>query len=213
MWLLKEHEYTEYINIINFYLNNFDNPQKEIQLLCRKICDEIILKYILSVLSTEEHQSIWGPRLDQLFIDFYTTEKEYDFFNSVKTNVENHMVSLKDNGFLAFPWKKRGLVDIFHQFGKSDFCWQQDANHSITLVKPFNIYFVNGGNHSIACGKFFDKSGVLECDSAIDYSNILKKYHFNGEYYLNDERKKINKPFHKELTVLFLLGKILIEIN
>jgi hypothetical protein len=226
-----KHECIEYSNIYDFYLYRFHEQQKysqqnninnaflksdipeHIRYLCINICDDIILKYILSVLTSKEHHSLINIRLDQLFIDFYTIDRNYNFFNSVKSNIENHAVSLRENGFLAFPWKKDSLAWMFNQFRKENFIWHEDYNHSITLIKPFNIYFVNGGNHSIACGKFFNLDGKIQCDTAIDYSNILKEYNFNGKYFTNKYGRNINKPFFKELSSLFLLGKALVDLN
>jgi hypothetical protein len=194
-------------------LNKFDEQQENLQYLCKKICDDIILKYILSVITSSEHHSMINIRLDQLFIDFYIIERHYNFYNSVKSYIENHTVSLRNNGFLAFPWRRDSLTWMFNKFNKDDFKWQDDFNHSVVSVKPFNIYFVNGGNHSIACGKFFNVDGTIQCDTAVDYTNILKDYNYNGKYFMNKKNKKINKPFFKELSALFLLGKTLIERN
>jgi hypothetical protein len=74
---------------------------------------------------------------------------------------------------------------------------------------------LTGGNHSIACGKFFDKEGIIQCDSAVDYTIILKEYEYDydREFFINNNGNKINKPFYKEFVNLFLLGKILVEIS
>jgi hypothetical protein len=208
-----KYQYLEFENIKTFYLSNFDRKKETLQIFCKNICNEIILKCIFSVLKSKDHESIGNPRADQLFIDFYTIERGYNFFESVKTNIETHNVLIRENGFLAFPWRRDSLSWMFDQFKNDDFKWEQDTNHSITLIKPFNIYFVNGGNHSIACGKLFNKEGVIQCNSAIDYTKILKEYNYDGEYFINSKGNKINKPFYKEFVNLFLLGKIMVEIN
>jgi len=209
----KKEKSSEYINIKGFFSSNPNLNKETIQFLCRKICDEIILNYIFSVLTSEEHKSLYGPRFDQLFIDFYTIERDYKFIDSVKTDIENHDVKIIKNGFLAFPWRKDSLSWMFEKFPHNDFQWKQDTNHSITLVKPFNIYFVNGGNHSIACGRLFKKDSIISCDNAIDYTNILKEYDYKDGFFINRKGKKINEPYSKELLNLFFLGKILVEIE
>jgi hypothetical protein len=199
----------EYNNIKKFFLNN--SNKNTIYFLCRKICDEIILKYIFSVLTSEEHKSLYSPRLDQLFIDFYKIERDYNFFESIKANNVNHDVKIAKNGFLAFPWRRDSLTWMLDKFSYNDFEWKQDTNHSITFVKPFNVYFVNGGNHSIACGRLFRKDSIINCDSTIDYTNILKEYDYKNGFFINRNGKKINRPYSKELLNLFFLGKILVE--
>jgi len=210
---VKKEESSEYLYIKNFFSSNQNLNKETIQFLCRKICDEINLNYILSVLTSEEHKSLFGPSFDQLFIDFKTIERDYKFFDSVKTNIENHDVKIIKNSFLAFPWRRDSLSWMFEEFSHCDFQWKQDINHSITLVKPFNIYFVNGGNHSIACGRLFKKDSIISCDKAIDYTNILREYDYKDGFFINRKGKKINKPYSKELLNLFFLGKILVEIE
>jgi hypothetical protein len=142
-------------NIRNSYSFNLDKKKETIQILCKKICDEIILKCIFSVLTSKEHESIGSPRLDQIFIDFYNIERGYRFLEFTKTDIENHNVQIKENGFLAFPWRRDSLSWMFDIFRNDDFKWRQDINHSITLIKPFNIYFVNGGESFNSLWKIF----------------------------------------------------------
>jgi hypothetical protein len=201
--IIKKSEPSEYNNIKELFSNNSHINKDTIHFLCRKICDDIIMKYIFSVLTSEEHKSFFSPRLDQLFIDFYINERSYNFYDSVKTNVENHDVNLMNNGFLAFPWKRDSLTWMLNEFSHHDFLWKKDINHSITFVKPFNIYFVNGGKHSIACGRLFNKDSTINCDSAIDYTNILKEYDYKNGFFVDKNGKKINKPYHNELLNLF----------
>jgi hypothetical protein len=210
----KEKDSLEYIKE-TFPYSDVKRKQESILFLCRKICDEIILKRILSILLSQEYQPGESGilRNDMLFVDFYTIEKNYLFTENVKTNIEKHFVELRDNGFLAFPSNRESLIRLFKNFGNDNIPWQSDANHRITLIKPFNIYFVEGGHHSIACGKFFNKEGKIECDSAIDYTNILKQYDYKEGFFIDKNGKKINKVLSKELLDLFFLGKIIIEME
>jgi hypothetical protein len=209
----QKREILEYENIKEFFSYNLIHKKETLQILCKKICDEIILKGIFSVLTSKERQVMMILRLEQIFIDFYMVERDYNFFESVASHVEEHNVLIKDNGFIAFPWCRNSLLWMFEKFRAESFQWEQDVNHSITLVKPFNIYFVNNGNHSIACGKFFNKDGKISCNSAIDYTNILQEYHYDGEYFVDKKGKRKNKPFYKEFVNLFFLGKIMLEVN
>ena len=151
--------------------------------------------------------------MNQIFIDFYQKERRYNFCSSVRSEIAEHDVSLKNNGFLAFPWKRDSLSWMFKEFPDENFQWKEDIDHSITLVKPFNIYFVNCGNHRIACGKYFNKDGMLKCNTTIDYTNILREYDFDGEYFIDGNKKRINKPFHAEFVDMFILGKVIIGMQ
>ena len=206
-------DYSGLNNIKDFFQSNLNDKRISVQVLYNNICNDIIIKYVISVLSSKIHESLGLIRVDQLFIDFYNIEKEYKFLLNESSAIEEHDVILRNNSFLAFPWRKDSLSWMFEKFPNDNFVWKEDENHSITLVKPFNIYFVNGGNHSIACAKIFNKDGIIKCNSAVDYSKILIEYDYNGEYFIDKNKRKINKPRNKELLDLFLLGKAIKEIE
>ena len=214
MCLKQENNFSGINNIKQFFSLNKDKKQKSIQMIYNSICNNMISKFIFSVLSSEEYKSFGTPGLDQLFINFCNAENKDKCSSSVNSEImAEHDVSLRSNSFLAFPWRRDSLSDKFEKMAADGFIWETDVNHTITLVKPFNIYYVNGGNHSIACGKFFNKEGIIKCETAIDYTKILLEYDYDGEHFVNKKGEKINKPFHMELLNLFILGKAMVEME
>ncbi|WP_147615789.1 DUF6710 family protein [Treponema pectinovorum] len=182
----------------------------ELQNITSHLCDLVIYKYISSVLLNKEHCSMANLRMNQLFIDFCQFEKDYPFCKSVKTEIVEHEMNLNDSAVLSFPWKKGSVLWMLQEIPNSDFVWKEEVYHSITLVKPFNFYFVNSGNHSIAGGRIARK-GTITCNDAIDYTNIIRTYDYDGKYFYNEINKRLNKPFLNEFGELFIIGKVLLE--
>ena len=182
----------------------------ELQNVTNHLCDLVIYKYISSVLLNKEHCSMANLRMEQLFIDFYQIEKDYPFYKYVKTETVEHEMNLNDSAVLSFPWRKDSVLWMLQEIPNSDSVWKEDTNHSITLVKPFNFYFVNNGNHSIAGGRVARKGSII-CNHAIDYTSIIRTYDYDGKYFYNEKNKRLNKPFLNEFGELFILGKVLLE--
>jgi len=200
----------ECLNNMRIFFSTFSKVEKikKIHFLCKKICDTIILKNILSTITTLENEAIGAceHRCNLLFSDLFDNVNNKYSEPPYKT-IEAHDVSILENGFIAYPSKRETLSKLFDSFDKNDFKWKNDINHSIILIKPFNIYFVVNGNNSIACAKYFDKQGYINCDQAIDYSDLLIKFNFN------ELVNKNNNVFFDEIKHLFLLGRLLIEEN
>lgn len=176
-------------------------------------CDSVLNKYIMSVLKEENHFSLGNLRIDQLFIDFYTKYRNFNFYKEVVFSSCNIILDLAKDSVLSFPWNKSRLLSLFEYFINKDSIWKEDSvNHNVIFVKPFNIFFVDGGNHSIATGRYFRK-GIVHCNQMIDYSFIIKNFDFDGKFFRDFQNHKINKPFIEELGILFLIGKVIVERN
>jgi|GEM_PF-5790179 len=205
---MRKNKYKEIINSMT------DN---EIRSFCNQLCRSISLRYASHLIKNDKHGGIAQMRSDQLFIDFYTIYRCYHFYELSKSSIPEHDVDLSSSGILTFVWDKERLEGRFIDGRKNGFKWKYDSlNHYVTLIKPFNIYIVTGGNHSIFYGMFYS-SGSIKCNNAIDYTNMLKHFNLTEKYFIDLKGKKYKKSvfmeIHPELETMFLLGKKLIEIN
>lgn len=149
--------------------------KNEIKTICNQLSRAISLRFGTYVMSHEIHNSLGSIRADQLFIDFYNNYKDYPFYQKSKAEISEHDLDLSSSGIITFPWHKDRLEARLLDGRRSDFKWKCDDNHSVTLINPFDIYIVTGGNHSIFHGMFYS-GGLIKCDSAIDYSEVLKEF-------------------------------------
>lgn len=184
---------------------------KELHIASTICSDLIVSKFINSVLKETEHYSLGSLRLEQLFVDFYTKYRNYNFWRKVVFSQNESILDLSKDSILAFPWNKSRLLPLLSDFGQEGFLWKEDTlNHDVTLIAPFNIYFAYSGNHSIATGRFYRK-GVIHCHQKVDYSPVLNDFDFDGKYFRTLSKHKINRPYFDELGELFIIGKILVE--
>ena len=168
-------------------------------------------------LSHKIHSAMGSCRYDQLFIDFYNVHKEYPSLKKIKELTCNIRVDLNTAGILTFPWNKDQLSTFLKNTREDNFEWKYDfSNHHIINIKPFDIYIVIGGNHSIFCG-MFNTGGEIYCTREIDYTQVLSEFSLCKDGFIGKDGKKYKKSFFMELNPemedLFLLGKLLIERN
>ena len=197
----------------DFFQNNFDkNTRKNIiYSLCIKICDQIMLEYILSTIKSEDHESNGSgmPYSDLLFFDYI---KYKNVSRPKEEEIDIHDVSLKNNGFLIHTAERKELALSFIKFNDGNDKLENNS-YEIIKVKPFNIYYVVGRNDHITFGKYFNKDANLQCKKVIDFSQLLKECNYNGKHFIDKNNNELNEPFLKEHIDLFFLGKLLIEFE
>ena len=196
---------------------NQNMTEKEIKVFCKQLCRSISLRYASHLIKYDNHNGIAQMRDDQLFLDLNTLYRDYPSYYLSKSPIEEHNVDLSSSGILTFVWDKDRFDGRLIDGRKNDFKWMYDSiNHYVTLIKPFDIYIVTGGNHSIFYGMFYS-GGAIKCNNAIDYTNMLKEFNITEKYFIdsngNKYKKSVFMEIHPELETLFLLGKKLIEIN
>lgn len=184
---------------------------KIIRSLCVKICDQLLIKHILSTITSDDHKSTASkmPSSDLLFFEY---EKYVNVPKPKEEDIEIQEVSLRNSGFLIHTADRKGLAESFIKFDDENNKLEKNS-YEIIKVKPFNIYYVVGRNDHIIFGKYFNKDATLECKKSINFSQILKDFDYNGKCFIDKNKNEINEPFFEEHVNLFLLGKLLIEIE
>lgn len=148
---------------------------------------------------------------ESIYIDdwFNNNTSLHNFF--VPVNTRNHLLCLKHDIVLPTVWSPRSIVlntgqiaDGFHDFVQND-------NHYVTILLPFRIGFVRGGNHSIALG-ILNGNGSIIPDKAIDITPLLKEINFNGTHWVM-ENKIIGQPRYVEFGWVWEVYKYLYNVN
>lgn len=83
---------------------------------------------------------------------------------------------------LPVPWLRPRIESALATigFGRSQGDWSYDAsNHFATLVLPFGIALVTGGNHSITA-RIVNGEGVIESTQIDDVSHLYDHVHYDG---------------------------------
>lgn len=190
----------------------------EMKLLCAQLTRTISLRNGINILSHKLYTPVSSCRVDQIFVDFYTEYRQYPFYKKCISKECFYKVDLQKDGVLTFPWHKDRLFYFMKITHETNFNWKYDnLNHKIICIKPFDIYIVIGGNHSIFCGMFIT-GGYLPCTEEIDYSPILRELILTPKGFKTVEGNQfVKKSFfmkqNPETEDIFLLGKELIKNN
>lgn len=93
-------------------------------------------------------------------------------------------IDLASDPVLPTAWDRRRFVSSLTTIGKgkAQGPWIQDPNHLVSLWLPWNIAFVNGGNHSITAG-ILGGEGVVTATEVIDASPVFNLVECDGRTY------------------------------
>lgn len=163
----------------------------------------IQIRHITYAYSCAKHKA---PR--EIFIDDWFNNNAFllDFF--VPVNVQTNLLYLKHDIIFPTVWSPSSIV--LNGELPEDFV-QNDINHDVTILLPFRIGFVRGGNHSIAHG-ILNGNGCVMPNTAIDLTPLLKEINFDGTHWVMD-KKVIGRPRYVEFGWVWEAYKYLYNIN
>lgn len=123
-------------------------------------------------------------------------------------------IYLASDVVLPTLWSKNSILNSLGTIGKGRVNgeFQQDGNHSVTLMLPLNIVWVNGGNHSIAQG-IVSGEGELIPDDIYDVSEVIRAVRFDGEYWIcRNTGEKLGSPIYAEFGWVWEIARLLMEL-
>ena len=146
---------------------------------------------------------------------FFFNITDHHIFNYLLASTPRITLNLSRDIVFSTPWHRRRYSEALACIGVGKMCgaWRQDANHRVSVLLPWGIGFVLGGNHSIA-------SGIMAGEGSVD---VIEAYNLNplfdlmdsdGLYYRN---KKTRKPLarvndHRRAAV-FEIGRLMRHHN
>ena len=111
-------------------------------------------------------------------------------------------------------WSESSILNSLGMIGKRRELgvFVQDINHSVTLMRPLNIVWVNGGNHSIAQG-ILDGEGELVPDDIYDVSRIIRGVRFDGQNWVcRKTGENLGWPMYAEFGWAWEIARLLIDL-
>lgn len=192
------------------YQNLEKLPQDELKKSINKIYGQIYNKIIENVYSDKDKFCTAPINPAHLFIDFSRVEfqKEYSNYHIHYETFEKKSIDLKTENIITFPERKEAIDAKMNSDTEYFPEWE---SHNLVLIKPFNIYVAINKHHSITANIQAEKGGKTYCTSAVDYTQFIKDFDFDGEYFCNNNGNRICLPFLKEFGDLFLLGKVIVK--
>ncbi|QCI14075.1 hypothetical protein E6B08_23210 [Pseudomonas putida] len=127
---------------------------------------------------------------------------------------ECSVISLASDMVIPTLWSESSILNSLGMIGKGRKSgeFMQDKNHSVTLMRPMNIVWVNGGNHSIAQG-ILGGEGELLPDDVYDVTEIIKGVRFDGELWICQRTgEKLGSPIYAEFGWAWEIARFLINL-
>jgi len=160
-----------------------------------------------------DQQSLWIDTHDESFNRLYRDE-----FYSIIVKCEGRKsfkTSLIDDVVLPWPWRRVRLIQALKSIGDNREWgkWKYDqSNHDLCVWLPINIFFVHGGNHSLAAG-ILKNEGTLESRSCFDMAQAYQRIKTDGEYYYllkDSEEVKLSKVRNLDFAIIYEIGRMLL---
>jgi hypothetical protein len=165
------------------------DPQGLRQLVCA-LLRPLQAEHMIGVAENAPHKA---PK-DLFYLDFFfplnKVAQSSEFYLRDKPQFE---IELARDIVLPTPWKKDRYVNALATIGtgKCMGAWKPDyRNHAITVVLPWRIGFVTGGNHSITEGILMGE-GKIFANEVFDMSPLLQRVHCDGRTYRETETNRI----------------------
>ena len=143
-----------------------------------------------------------------------------DFFFPIRNSSEfyrrdapKETLSLARDVVLPTPWKRNDYINALATIGtgKCQGHWQQDPlNHSVSLVLPWRIGFVSGGNHSITAGILMAE-GEIVATEVFDMTELLQTVRCDGKVYREIGTDRVlGKVGDVRRAAVFEIGRLMI---
>lgn len=123
-------------------------------------------------------------------------------------------VRLASDMVIPTMWSESSILNNLGAIGRGRVNgeFKQDGGHSVTLMRPLNIAWVNSGNHSITQG-ILDGAGELIPSDVYDVSEIIKAVVFDGECWVCQRTgARMGSPTYVEFGWAWEIARSLISL-
>lgn len=131
------------------------------------------------------------------------------------TEPYSYPISLKDNAIISSIWNINRFTGAITGIGtNSNNPFKLDElNHESTLILPIGVLHMTNGLHSSSIG-ILKSEGILYPNAIANLDKAFKKIYFDGTSYRSKTNNRIlHIPKHKELGIIFEIGRIIQEEN
>lgn len=145
--------------------------------LVRALLLPLQAEHMVAVAEREQHAA---PAEIRYWDFFFRIENLPDYY---LRNMPREVLTLGRDVLLPTVWKRSSYFNALASIGtgKSLGPWSQDEdNHTISLLLPWRIGFVSGGNHSITAGILMSEGEVVATE-VFDMTPLLQRVRCDGK--------------------------------
>jgi hypothetical protein len=167
-------------------------------------------EHILSVAERVQHAARAPIDVYRLFSpdDFFSVFEESD---CLRLNAAGYQLDLAKDIVMPTPWRRARFVAAVTSIGhgKVSGHWRQDSNHGVTLILPWHIGLVTGGNHSVAAG-ILGHAGILTPTEVLDFTPLINRVVCDGDHFINrHSNEPIARVKNGRMAALYEIGRLL----
>ncbi|MCY1168782.1 hypothetical protein D9M73_87870 [compost metagenome] len=142
---------------------------------------------------------------------FFRIENSSDYY---LRSTPREVLTLGRDVLLPTVWNRSRYFNALALIGtgKSLGPWSQDEdNHSVSLLLPWRIGFVNGGNHSITAGILMSEGEVVASE-VFDMTALLQRVRCDGKTYREiDTNRVLGEVTDARRAAVFEIGRLMLN--
>lgn len=122
--------------------------------------------------------------------------------------------SLNSTPVITPMWNNKRMINTFSKISQNlnkPFEYDESNHFACYMIEPFGLVLCLNGTHSTTAG-IYDNNGFSVISEVYDVSNWYSYVYFDGSHFrcIKHKRKTV-KPEHKDLGIIFEIGRLLIE--
>ena len=167
-------------------------------------------QHLIAVAEKGAHAAPSEIDADTFFFDASALVSFYDYW--VQPTPE-YRIDLSRDIVLTTPWHRGRYTSALWSIGaqKGFDAWTQDDNHRLSVLLPWGITFVHGGNHSIAAG-ILAGEGTLLAEEVLDATSLMDLVSCDGQHYRSKSTgKAIARVQDHRRAAVFEIGRLILE--
>lgn len=187
-----------------------ENP-KGLQSLMRALLRPLQAEQMVAVAEREDHAAPAEIDAQTFFFDIFRAAQLADFWLRPTPQVQ---ISLARDIVLPTPWRRHRFADALALIGEDRKLgsWKYDRqNQHVSVLRPWNIAFVTGGNHSITAGILLGE-GELEANEVFDLTSLLDRVSCDGKQYVDTKTGAvIGQVYDYRRAAVFEIGRLMVK--
>lgn len=166
------------------------------------------------------HATLHAARQADRFGDLFFSEMQPITIDcktayEIAPRCKNHTYRLRlgVDPVLATPWHRDRLASALATigFGKRQGAWRQDTNHRVSVLLPFGLGIVSGGNHSMTAG-IANGEGHVNSTEVHNLTPLYPHVQYDGiDFLRSHDGTFLSRPTAEEPGLLFEIGRLMLK--
>lgn len=166
------------------------------------------------IVAVAEYGNYQAPKEIEGASFFFPDRKIFSYSKHFCRDAPKIELNLAYDPILPTPWRRDRFVKALATIGsgKVQGGWKQSSNHVVSLLLPWGIGFVGGGNHSISSGILSGENIPIIAAEVYDFGSVLDIIECDGVTYRNRHTKMaIAEVNDYRKAAVFEIGRLMLQ--